>query len=144
MVPLPVVIADHGRRAVGVPDKQRADKHQYVHDDGDGGHAVLSDVFQHGQVEQQRGDAGNQGGGQLGKAVGGGVEQHASPKDRLLEVEQAVPFTEDQKARRRGEGVPQPRGGGGPPDAQARHGDEHIVQDDVAHAPRHGADEGQP
>ena len=69
-----MVVADHGGHAVGVPDKQGTDKHEYVHDDGDGGYAVLSDVFQHGQVEEQRSNAGHQGGGQLRQAVGGGAE----------------------------------------------------------------------
>ena len=138
-----MVVADHGGHAVGVPDEQGADKHQHIHDDGDGGHAVLPYVFQHGQVEQQGGDAGDQGGGQLGQAVGGGVEQHAPPEHGPLEVEQIVPLPKDQEARRGGEGVPQPRGNGGPPDAQARQGDERVVQDDVGHAPRHGANEGE-
>ena len=65
VVLLPVVVGDHGGHAVGVADEQGADKHKYIHDDGDSRHAVLPHIFQHGQVEQQGGDAGYQGGRQL-------------------------------------------------------------------------------
>ena len=100
MVPLPVEIADHGRYAVGVANKQGADEHQHIHDDGDGGYAVLPYIPEHCQIEQQGGDAGHQRRRQLRKPVGGGVKQHAPPKDRLLEMKQAVLSAEHQKIGR--------------------------------------------
>ena len=83
VVLLPVVVGDHGGHAVGVADEQGADKHKYIHDDGDGCHTVLAHIFQHRQVEQQGGNARHQGGRQLRHTVGGGVEQHPTPEHRL-------------------------------------------------------------
>ena len=120
MVLLPVVVADHGRRAVGVADKQGADKHQYIHNDGDGRHAVLAYVLQHRQVEQQGGNAGHQGGGKLRHTVGGGVEQHPDPEHRLFKVEQAVFFPEHQEAHHSGDGVAQAGGDSRPLDTHVK------------------------
>ena len=57
-------------------------------------------------------------------------------------MKQAVLSAEHQKARRRSNGIPQPRGDGRAKDAHIQQGDEYVVQYDIGHAARHGADEG--
>ena len=71
------------------------------------------------------------------------MEQHPAPEHRLFKVEQAVLLAEHQEAHHGGEGIPQAGGDGRALDAQVEEGDQRVVQDDVGHAPRHGADQGQ-
>ncbi len=71
------------------------------------------------------------------------MKQYAAPEHRSFEVEQAVLFAEHQETRHGSDGVTQARGDSRTLDTQVKKGNQNIVQNDVGHAPRHGADQGQ-
>ena len=62
MVLSAVIIADHRRSAIGISAEKGADKHQYIHDDGNSGNSVFADIFQHGPVKDKSSDSCHQSG----------------------------------------------------------------------------------
>ena len=141
---LAVFVADDRGDTLGIAKVHRRLNELNIEDDGDGGHAVLTGVVEHHQVEKHRGDGHRQVVDQLRGTVEAGAGQCPALPAGEDKAERALPVAEevdDTKETRNG--VSDAGGNGRTADVHPHRPQKEPIQQDVGHAACHGGGQSQ-
>ena len=140
---LTVIKADHGSYPVGIAGVQRGGKHQYIHDDGDGSDTVFAHIVQHGPVEHQVYDAGDQSSRHLRAAVCSCLHQRFEAMSGSDKVQQLAAIGKQQRSHHGSHRVSQAGGNGSARNAHLEYLNKQVVEQDIEHTAGDGGEHRQ-